>query len=326
MQSSIRKELLKLFSEYEGEFLSGQLISEKLGCSRTAVWKHIEDLRKDGFEMEAVQRKGYRILKQPDRISGNEIQLGLQTKYLGRDVHYEESVTSTQKVAHKLAYEGVPEGTVVVAEEQVTGKGRLDRTWFSPKYAGIWFSLILRPTIPPQQAPQLTLLAAVGVVRGIEAATGIHCEIKWPNDILINGKKVVGILTELQAEPDRINAVIIGIGINVNQQAESFQETIKDTATSLSIECGEKLNRAKILQAILKEIEDLYLDYLENGFGVVKYLWESYAVSIGKQITARTLTNTIVGKALGITNEGVLLLEDESKMIHRIYSADIEIN
>lgn len=326
MQSSIRKQLLKLFSEHEGEFLSGQMISDKLGCSRTAVWKHIEELRKDGFELEAVQRKGYRILKKPDKISGNEIQLGLQTKFIGREVHYEESVTSTQKVAHKLAYEDVPEGAIVVAEEQVTGRGRLDRTWFSPKYTGIWVSIILKPTIPPQKAPQLTLLAAVGVVRGIKAAAGIQCEIKWPNDILINGKKVVGILTELQAEADRINAVIIGIGINVNQQLEHFPEDLRETATSLAIEARKKLNRSTILQAILKEMEDLYIDYLENGFQVVKLLWESHAVSIGKQIKARTINETITGKALGITDDGVLLLEDENGTIHHIYSADIEIN
>lgn len=326
MQSSIRKQLLKLFSEHEGEFLSGQMISDKLGCSRTAVWKHIEELRKDGFELEAVQRKGYRILKKPDKISGNEIQLGLQTKYFGREVHYEESVTSTQKVAHKLAYEDVPEGAIVVAEEQVTGRGRLGRAWFAPKYTGIWVSIILKPTIPPQQAPQLTLLAAVGVVRGIKAATGIQCEIKWPNDILINGKKLVGILTELQAEADRINAVIIGIGINVNQQIEHFPEDLREKATSLAIEVGKKLNRSTILQAILKEMEDLYIDYLENGFQVVKLLWESYAVSIGKQIIARTINETILGKALGITDDGVLLLEDEKGSIHHIYSADIEIN
>lgn len=326
MQSSIRKQLLKLFSEHDGEFLSGQLISDKLGCSRTAVWKHIEELRKDGFELEAIQRKGYRIIKTPDRISGNEIQLGLQTNFIGREVHHEESLTSTNIAALKLAYEGVPEGTIVVAEEQTTGKGRLGRTWFSPKYTGIWVSVILKPTIPPQQAPQLTLLAAVGVVRGIEASTGIRCEIKWPNDILINGKKVVGILTELQAEADRINAVVIGIGINVNQQLEHFPEDLRETATSLAIESQEKLNRAAILQAILKEMEDLYIDYLENGFQVVKFLWENHAVSIGKRITARTLTDTIIGKALGITNEGVLLLEDEKGIIHHIYSADIMIN
>ncbi|WP_102345800.1 biotin--[acetyl-CoA-carboxylase] ligase [Bacillus sp. Marseille-P3661] len=326
MQSTIRKQLLKIFSDHEGEFVSGQMLSDSLGCSRTAVWKHIEELRKDGYELEAVQRKGYRIVRKPDKVSGNEIHLGLTTEFIGRHVHYEESVMSTQKIAHKLATEGVPDGTIIVAEEQINGRGRLDRTWFSPKYTGIWVSIILKPNIPPQQAPQLTLLAAVSVVRGIHAATGIQCDIKWPNDILINGKKAVGILTELQAETDRINAVIIGMGINVNQQIEHFPESLQSFATSLSLEKGKKLNRSEILQSILRELENLYIDYLENGFHVVKLLWESHAISIGKQITARTLSKTLHGKALGITDDGVLLLEDNNGMIHHIYSADIEIN
>jgi BirA family biotin operon repressor/biotin-[acetyl-CoA-carboxylase] ligase len=325
MQSEIRKKLLTVFTEHQGEFVSGQKISDMLGCSRTAVWKHISELRKEGYELEAVQRKGYRIKEKPDKMSSNEIQLGLKTKILGTEIHYRESLSSTQKVAHQLANEGTPEGTIVVAEEQVNGRGRLDRSWYSPKHTGIWCSLILRPKISPQRSPQLTLLAAVGVVRGIEKATGIQANIKWPNDILINNKKVVGILTELQAEADRINAVIIGIGINVNQETEHFPESLRDVATSIAIEKGESCNRALILQEILYEIEQLYDEYLENGFSVIKTIWESHAVSIGKQITARTLNGTILGRALGITDDGVLIIEDDQGKKHNIYSADIEI-
>lgn len=325
VQSDIRRKLLGVFSEHDGEFVSGQMLSEMLGCSRTAVWKHIEELRKDGYEMEAIQRKGYRIIKKPDRISANEIHLGRRTKKIGAKIHYEESVNSTQKIAHRLAYEGFAEGTVVVSEEQVEGRGRLDRAWYSPKSTGIWMSIILRPNIPPQQAPQLTLLAAVSVVRGIQKASGLSCDIKWPNDILVNGKKVVGILTELQAEMDRTNAVIIGIGINVNQEVQHFPEHLKDIATSISIEQGEKVDRSKVLQEILFEMEALYDDYLENGFEVVKSLWEAHAISIGKQIIARTLKGSLTGKAIGITNEGVLLLEDHDGQVHHIYSADIDI-
>lgn len=325
MQSDVRKKLLRAFSENEEEFLSGQKLSNMIGCSRTAIWKHIEELRKEGYELEAIQRKGYRIIKKPDKISANEIQLGLKTTLLGRVIHYEESVDSTQKIAHKLAYEQCNEGTIIVSDEQRLGRGRLDREWFSPKFTGIWCSIVLRPNIPPQKAPQLTLLTAVSVVRGIKKATGLQTEIKWPNDILINGKKLVGILTELQAEPDRINAVIIGVGINVNQTEEDFPEELKEKATSLRVQIGEKISRAEVLQAILKEIEDLYDDYLEHGFRMVKMLWESYAVSIGKQVTARTLQGTIIGKAAGITDDGVLLLEDSEGKTHHIYSADIDI-
>jgi BirA family biotin operon repressor/biotin-[acetyl-CoA-carboxylase] ligase len=324
MQSNIRKQLLEIFSEAEGEFVSGQTISEKLGCSRTAVWKHMEDLRKEGYELEAVRRLGYKIASKPDKVTGNEIQLGLQTRFLGRTVYYEEVVDSTQKIAARLAYEGVPEGTVVVAEQQTAGRGRLSRKWHSPKGTGIWMSIILRPAIPTQNAPQLTLLAAVSVAQAIEAA-GINVSIKWPNDILINGKKAVGILTELQAEADKINAVIIGIGINVNQKKEDFAEEIQSLATSLAIEKGKRLTRAELMQSIFSHMEKLYEEYLANGFHVVKLLWESYAVSIGKQITARTVTQTLTGIAKGITEDGVLMLEDDRGNIHYIHSADIEI-
>ncbi|PLT34896.1 biotin--[acetyl-CoA-carboxylase] ligase [Bacillus sp. V5-8f] len=325
MQSDVRTKLIEAFSKADGKFISGQEIAEYIGCSRTAVWKHIEDLRSEGYILEAVRKKGYRIVSKPEKVTANEIQLGLSTEIFGKNVHYEETVDSTQKIAHRLAGSGVPEGTLVVAEEQTFGKGRLSRSWYSPKYTGIWMSLILRPNIPFQQAPQLTLLAAVAVVQGIEEATELMPGIKWPNDILINGKKVTGILTELQAEADRIHSVIIGIGINVNQKPGDFPEELLEKASSLYIESGHPVSRAKLIQHILKKMENLYKLYLEQGFAPIKVLWESYAVSLGKEIKASTLTETIIGTALGITDEGVLLVEGQDGQIHRIYSADIEI-
>ncbi len=325
MQSVLREKLLEVFTHADGEFVSGQKLSEAIGCSRTAIWKHIEGLRKEGFELEALRRKGYRIISIPEKITSNEIQLGLATDTFGRTIHYEETVSSTQKIAHKLAYDGVNEGTIVVAEEQIAGRGRLDRVWHSPKYSGVWMSIILRPAIPISQAPQLTLLTAVSVASGIQELTGLLPEIKWPNDILINGKKCVGILTELQAEADRINSVIIGIGLNVNQTVEDFPKEIQTKATSLRIEAGTKINRAELIQVVLKKLEQLYNEYLEHGFYPIKLLWEAYAISIGKEIVASTLKGKISGYAKGITDEGVLLIEDNSGKIHHIYSADIEI-
>lgn len=325
MQSSIRKQLLEIFSKSAGEFVSGQMISDELGCSRTAVWKHMEDLRKEGYELEAVRRLGYRIARKPDKVTGNEIHLGLQTDYIGRNIYFEETVESTQKIAARLVYEGASEGTVVVAEEQTLGRGRLSRTWHSPKGTGIWMSVILRPDIPVQKAPQLTLLAAVSIAQAIEKCTGLSVGIKWPNDILINGKKAVGILTELQADPDKIHAVIIGIGINVNQQHEHLAEDIRNIATSLLIETGREQKRAELMQAIFLQLEKLYKQYIADGFEIIKLLWESYAVSIGREITARTMTNAITGIAKGITEDGVLMLEDREGVIHYIHSADIEI-
>ncbi|CAG9622627.1 biotin--[acetyl-CoA-carboxylase] ligase [Sutcliffiella rhizosphaerae] len=325
MATEIRKKLLRMFTETEDDFLSGQKISEELGCSRTAVWKHIEDLRQEGFELEAVRRKGYRIKKIPDKISHNEITLGLKTTSLGRQVHFKESVTSTQKIAHQLAYDGVPEGTLVVSEEQTTGRGRLNRSWHSPKYTGVWMSLILRPNLPPAKAPQLTLLTAVAITQAIEEVTGLRPDIKWPNDILINKKKAVGILTEMQAEADKINSVIIGMGINVNHQIDHFPKELHSIATSLSIELGKTVNRAELIQSILLHLENLYERYLQHGFYPIKLLWESYAISIGKRIIARTITGTLEGLAKGITEDGILMLEDDQNCIHYIHSADIQI-
>jgi BirA family transcriptional regulator, biotin operon repressor / biotin---[acetyl-CoA-carboxylase] ligase len=326
LQSEIRKKLLDAFSNNDDQYLSGQTLADTIGCSRTAIWKHIEELRKDGFELEAIRNKGYRIVKTPDRVSADEIRLGLKTKYLGQSIHYEDTVDSTQRVAHRLAYDQSMEGSVVVAEEQTLGRGRMERKWYSPKYTGIWMSIILRPKIPLPKAPQLTLIAAVAVVQAIEELTELTPQIKWPNDILINGKKMTGILTELQAEADQINSVIIGMGINVNQKLEDFPIELREIATSLAIEQGVYFSRSAIIRSVLTHLEKLYFIYIEKGFFPIKVLWESYAISIGKTIKARTLSNVIEGKALGITDDGVLRIEDHSGEIHYIYSADIELS
>jgi len=326
MQSEIRKKMIEAFTNSDCEYLSGQHLADIAGCSRTAVWKHIEDLRKEGFEFEAVRRKGYKIISMPEHMTADKIKLGLKTAFVGRNLHYFDSVDSTQKIAQALAYENTDEGTVVIAEEQTAGRGRMDRKWYSPKYSGIWMSIILRPKLPIPKAPQLTLIAAVAVVQAIEEVTGILPEIKWPNDILANGKKLTGILTELQAESDRINSIIIGIGVNVNTREEDFPEDLLSIASSLAIETGKTIVREKLIRAILEELEKLYLLYLEKGFYPIRLIWESYAVSIGKNITARTLTGEIRGKAIGITDDGVLLIEDSGGRIHHIYSADIQLN
>ncbi|WP_407928604.1 biotin--[acetyl-CoA-carboxylase] ligase [Alkalihalobacterium elongatum] len=321
----MKEKLLEMLSENETGFVSGEKISNHLGCSRTAIWKHIEELRKSGYEVEAVPRKGYRIVTRPNTISPHEIKVYLQTEKIGQKLTYYESLTSTQEVAHRLAQEGAVEGHVVLADEQTSGKGRLGRVWHSPIGTSISMSIILRPKVSPQKAPQLTLLAAVAVVRGIEKTTGLQCNIKWPNDILLNGKKIVGILTEMQSEPDYVHSVIIGIGINVNHRREQFSSELREIATSLAIAKGEEVSRAKLISNVFYELETLYKQYLVEGFDVIKPLWESHAISLGKRIIARTIQGTIEGVAKGITSDGVLLLEDDDQVVHHIYSADIEI-
>lgn len=322
MASKIRESLLTAFSAAGSGYLSGQELAEKADCSRTAIWKHIEELRKDGFIIEAVKKKGYRLIGTTDRVTENEILIGLETKTLGRNVHFFETLQSTQIVAHQLAQENAPEGTLVVSEEQTVGRGRMARPWHSPPGTGVWMSLLLRPSLPPHRAPQFTLIAAVAVVNAIDDVCGIQAEIKWPNDVLIKGKKVTGILTELQADSERIYSIIIGIGMNVNQR--SFPDELKAIATSLALETGSDIDRAKLIQRVLVYIERYYELYLTKGFAPIKVLWESYAVTIGKQVIARTISGTIEGVAKGITDEGVLLVEDASGHTHSIYSADIE--
>lgn len=326
MSTSIRNQLIQALSNAEGEFLSGQALAEIIGCSRTAIWKHIEQLRKDGFVLDAVRSKGYRIISTPNKMTKSDILFGLETEQFGRNIYYFDSVNSTQKVAHEVTNEGAPEGTIVIADEQTQGKGRLAREWHSLKQKGVWMSLIVKPNLPPQQAPQFTLITAVAAARAIESVTGLSPEIKWPNDILLNGKKVIGILTELQAEADKITALIIGIGMNVNHSDEDFPEEIKEIATSLALEKGDEVSRVKLIQTFLKTFEKYYHLYLEKGFAPLKVLWESYAISIGKTITATTVAEKITGKAIGITDQGVLKVEDDQGKVHYIYSADIHIN
>lgn len=322
---AVKSDLLKLLIESGEQFVSGQEMSERLGLSRTAIWKHIRDLKEAGYEIESVKKSGYRLTRKPNVLFEDEILSGLHTEKLGRAVQFHNSVTSTQEVAHQLARSGSPEGMLVVADEQVGGRGRLGRPWHSPKGSGIWMSLLLRPDIPPQQAPQLTLLAAVGVVKGIRDATAVECDIKWPNDILVKGKKLVGILTELQADPDLVHSVIVGIGINVNVKEEDFPEEIRAIATSLQIEAGREIHRAHLMQHILLQIEKLYVDYLHEGFQFVKLLWETHAVSIGRTVQARTLRGELNGKAIGLSDNGFLILEDESGKRHEVSSADIHL-
>ncbi|MEW4306973.1 biotin--[acetyl-CoA-carboxylase] ligase [Rossellomorea marisflavi] len=326
MQSVIREKLLSALSDSPDDFLSGQALADIAGCSRAAVWKHIEELRKEGFVLEAVRKKGYRIIGSPDSVTANKLKIGLKTKTLGQNIHYEETVGSTQKVAHELAANGAPEGTLVIADEQTDGRGRLMREWHSSKGTGVWMSLILKPLLPPQKAPQFTLIAAVAVVQAIQETTGLDPQIKWPNDILINGRKATGILTELQAEPDKINSIIIGIGMNVNQTQEHFPDELQSIATSYGMEAGRSLSRSDIVQKVLERMEALYELYMAKGFTPIKLMWESYAVSIGRRITARTINGSIEGYARGITEEGVLQIEDDTGQLHHIYSADIELS
>ena len=325
MNPTVKFEITKRLLSANGMPISGQQLADEFGLSRTAIWKHIKELEEEGFEIEKVKKKGYVLTSSPDSIQAAKINQYLTTNRFGHTIHYQETCPSTQPIAHQLAHAGAPDGSVVVCEEQTAGKGRLARVWASTQGKGIWMSVIIRPDIPPTKAPQFTLVAAVAVTRAIEDVANVRAEIKWPNDLLINGKKCTGILTELQADIDRVQAIILGIGVNVNQQLSDFPEEIQSIATSIQMVTGHPIDRAKLVARILYHLE-IYTDlYVQHGFEPLKLLWESYSGTLGKRIKAIMVHQEIEGTALGITNEGILQIKSDDGQIHGIYSADIEI-
>lgn len=325
MEHFIRNEIVKLLIENRSGYVSGEEMSRQVGCSRAAIWKHIEELRQAGYEIEARPRHGYRLKYRPDRIAPEEIHPHLQTERFGKEIDYVYSTPSTQIIAHKRAKDGAPEGTVVVAEEQVEGRGRMGKVWYSPPQTGIWMSLILRPPIPLVDASHLTLLASVGIREAIQKETGLNIQIKWPNDLLVNNKKVCGILTELRGEHDQIHYVIIGIGMNVNVNETEFPAELRDIGTSLAIETGRFIHRASLLATILKELEQTYFIYLQEGFPTIREKWVQGAGMLGEIITARTAQGSITGVAERINEQGALLVRTSSGIVP-VYSAEIDLH
>ncbi len=322
---STRNQLIQLLAKNNEEYISGQVLSEKLNISRSAVWKHMKELEKDGYVIEAKSKRGYRFVSYPEKISENTVQWGLQTNWLGQKVIHREVTSSTQIIAHKVAKEQKGHGTIVIADEQVSGRGRMNRNWHSKKGDGMWMSMILQPPLPPYLAPQLTLLTAVALTETIEKLTGLTPRIKWPNDILFdNEKKCAGILTELQAEQDKIQYVIIGVGLNINQQKNDWPEDVQKRATSLQIETGKQWPIRKIIQYFLSSFESLYDEYMKQGFLAVKTKWESYGFKIGDWITIRQLDKTRQAVFYGLADDGALLIKNEAGDVERLYSGEID--
>lgn len=322
MGQSIRDNILTVLIASQSQYLSGEELSRQAGVSRTAIWKHMEELRQEGYEIEARPRHGYRLVYRPDRVAPEEIAPHLNSNKFGKQIRYQYQTESTQLIAHQWAREGAEEGSLVLTEEQTGGKGRLGRNWYSPSHSGIWMSLILRPTIALQNASQLTILASVGVKRGIERVTGLSISIKWPNDILINGKKVCGILTEIRGEQDCIHYAVLGVGVNVNIASSQWPNEICSIATSLSIEYGEKIHRATLIAAILEELEACYQLYSRYGFDIIRREWEESAYMFGETIIAHTPQGNVTGVLEGLDEIGALRLRTDEG-IKKIYSAEV---
>ncbi|CAM4319852.1 biotin--[acetyl-CoA-carboxylase] ligase [Paenibacillus xylanexedens] len=317
------EDLLHMLLNAEGRFVSGEEISRNLSISRTAVWKHVNKLRDMGYEFEAVSRKGYRLVTKPDSIDATGLQLALDTTVFGRKAVFLASTLSTQGDVLKLAEQGQAEGAVVIAEEQTGGRGRFGRQWFSPPGKGIWMSVLLRPDLPLQHTPQLTLLTGVAVCRAVRACSGADAGIKWPNDVLIDGRKVCGILLESTVEDHEVRYCIAGIGVDVNFDPEDYPEDLTTIATSLKMETGQSVDRTKLTAAILTELEQLYFLYQKEGFGVISALWEALSVSMNREITVTNPHGVIEGKAIGLDPSGALVVEKRDGEHTLIISGEI---
>ena len=313
----MRDKILYLLSG--GDFVSGEKLAEHLDVSRTAIWKQMKALKALGYEIESIKNKGYRLVSRPDIPIAEEITSGLDTRIIGKEVHYFKSLSSTNVFGKKLVEDGAHEGAVVVADVQTSGRGRKDRKWSSPK-GGLWFSVVLYPHIPPHRGMLVTMVSSVSVAQGIKEVTGLSPVIKWPNDLLLNGKKVCGVLTELDAEMDRINYTVVGIGVNVNN---SIDEKLQNTAISLIQESGSKISRVKLLKSILKYLDENYSRLRSGDYGSVRDLWFSHAKIIGKRIRVKGEKTVIEGTVSEIDDSGCLIL-DTGNGIARIVSGDVE--
>lgn len=313
-------ELLKSTREY----ISGEEISHRMQVSRTAIWKHIQGLRVEGYEIDSQPRLGYRLLSTPDRLYPAEIYDGLATQAFGSSIVYFSSTGSTNDVAKQIAEQGAAEGTLVVAEEQTGGRGRLGRKWVSPQGTGIWMSLILRPQILPQDAPKITLVAALALVKAVRSLTGLQVSIKWPNDVVYQEQKIVGILTEMTGELDRVKYLVVGMGINVNTQQEDFPEELRPIATSIFLQTKQQQSRVALVQGVLKHFEDLYLTFLSGDFASILAEWKANCSTIGKDIRVTGLRQSLVGKALDVAHDGTLQLQLSDGTITSVVAGDID--
>jgi BirA family biotin operon repressor/biotin-[acetyl-CoA-carboxylase] ligase len=300
-------------------YISGEEISHHLKISRQALWKHIHQLKEAGYGITAVPHLGYQLEFCPDRLFASEIAHKLQTKFIGRKVYYFDELASTMDIATQLGIKGAPEGTLVVAEAQNKGRGRLGRTWSSPKYKGIYLSLILRPKLSPQAAAILTLLTAVSICEAVKEITGLEAKIKWPNDILLGSKKLGGILTELTAETDEVRFVIIGIGLNVNNTKNSLVAA----ATSLKEAKGQNLNRLELLQEILRRIEYNYAHLEEKAKPDIIDKWRSFNTTLGKRVKVISQRHQVEGQAIDIDSDGGLLVRRDSGLTEKVMSGDV---
>ena len=319
----MRKRILELLRNSKGTPVSGEEISKELEVSRTAIWKHIQALKNEGYEIESVPKRGYILREVPDRLFPQEILSRLQTKWLGRNICYRDSVDSSNNLAKALANEGCENGLLVVAEE--LGRYLQKNPTEIMENVGIWFFVVLKPPFLPQEASKCTLLAAVAVVKAINKIAGVHAAIKWPNDVLLLGRKLVGILTEMNAEFGHINYVVIGTGINTNASPEDYPEEVRDLAVSVADAATEPFTRVELLCDILKNMEDLYETAVQEGFAPIFDEWRRYSCTLGQEVKVIAPDMTYFGTAEDIDEEGLLIVRREDGSKEKVVAGDVSI-
>jgi BirA family biotin operon repressor/biotin-[acetyl-CoA-carboxylase] ligase len=316
--------VLAFLAEAGDEFVSGEAISDKLGLSRAAVWKHVNALRSQGYRIEAVPARGYRLLEIPDRLGELEVRPLLNTHDVGQALHWYEEVGSTNDVAKELADEGALHGEVVIAERQSAGRGRRGRSWSSPPRKNLYLSVVLRPDLPPARAPEVTLLAAVAVCQAVRRAGVASAAIKWPNDVLASGRKLAGVLTEMAAEVERVQWLVVGIGVNVNAAADDFPDELRELATSLLIERGDPVPRALFAAALLTALEEWLDRHAAEGFAPVRAAWREMSDTLGREVRVRVGSADLVGLAEDVDETGALLVRTASGL-ERVVAGDVEM-
>lgn len=289
------------------DFVSGQELCEQFGVSRTAVWKAIKQLREAGYEIEAVQNRGYRLIETPDILSDSELSSRIHTQWAGRDVIYKKEVDSTNTYAKQLGEQSGGHGTLVVADIQTAGRGRRGRNWVSPEGCGIWMSLLLKPDMLPGNASMLTLVMALAVQRALEKTAHVTAQIKWPNDLVVNGKKICGILTEMSAQMDEINYIVVGVGINANM--EEFPQECRDVATSVYLETGAKVRRADLVASVMEQFEFYYDIFMRTqDLSGLMDAYNACMINEGREVRVLDPKKEFTGIAMGINERGELMV------------------
>ncbi len=318
------KELILHTLKEKQSYVSGEELSNRLGVSRTAVWKHINELRKEGYEIESSSKKGYRLSGLPDILDSREVSVP-EGQQIGRELVHFADIDSTNNYAKRIGNEGCLHGTVITAERQTLGRGRVGRLWQSDNNRGLWFSMVLRPDLEPEKVQIITLAASVAVVEGIFEVLGINCGIKWPNDIILDSCKLGGILTELSAEPGHVNYVVVGIGLNVNQDSGDFDQELQDKAISLKLYTGKTQARSKILSAILKRFESIYETLLEGKTRHIIDKWNKYSVTIGKEVRIISREVEYIGTAQSIALDGKLVVKCKDGAVREVSSGEVQV-